>query len=89
MKRTTVRLDDELMRRAKASAAERGITLTELIEEALRERLARADVVVDDEEWELPAYGEPGEWVNPEVDLDSNASIQEFLDRDLPIEKLR
>jgi hypothetical protein len=40
--RTIIRLDDELHRRAKAYAARRGLTLTALIEEALRIRLQTA-----------------------------------------------
>lgn len=39
---TTLRLDDELYRRAKAAAAEQGMSLTHLVEEAIRERLNRA-----------------------------------------------
>ncbi len=39
---TTLRLNDELYRRAKAEAARRGITLTRLIEEGIRLRLARS-----------------------------------------------
>lgn len=39
--RTTIRLDDELLREAKRLAAETNQTLTAVIEEALRERLAR------------------------------------------------
>jgi len=38
---TTLRLDDDLYRRAKAQAAEQGISLTRLVEEAIRERLDR------------------------------------------------
>lgn len=38
---TTLRLDDELYRRAKAAAAEQGMSLTRLVEEAIRERLNR------------------------------------------------
>lgn len=38
---TTLRLDDELYRRAKVEAARQGITLTRLIEEGIRLRLAR------------------------------------------------
>lgn len=38
---TTLRLDDELYRRAKTAAAE-GLSLTKLVEEALREQLDRA-----------------------------------------------
>jgi hypothetical protein len=37
----TLRIDDELYRRAKAQAAEQGTSLTKLVEEALRERLDR------------------------------------------------
>lgn len=36
---TTLRLDDELHRRAKMEAARRGITLTQLVEEGLRMQL--------------------------------------------------
>jgi hypothetical protein len=38
--RTIISLDDELHRRAKSYAAEHGTTLTALVEEALRARLA-------------------------------------------------
>jgi hypothetical protein len=37
--KTTINLDDELLREAKKKAADEGITLTRLFEEALRERL--------------------------------------------------
>jgi hypothetical protein len=36
---TTLRFDETLMRRAKAEAARKGMSLTRYIEEALRERL--------------------------------------------------
>ena len=36
---TTLRLDDELYRQAKARAAEQGISLTRFLEDAIRERL--------------------------------------------------
>ncbi len=39
--RTTIRLDDHLLADAKRVAAETGRTLAEVIEEALREALAR------------------------------------------------
>lgn len=38
---TTLRLDDKLYRRAKATAAEQGVTLTRFIEEALQLRLEK------------------------------------------------
>lgn len=39
--RTTIRLDDALLLEVKREAAETGMTLTAVIEESLRERLAR------------------------------------------------
>lgn len=41
--RTTLDLDDALLRAVKARAAETGRTMTYLVEEALREHLARMD----------------------------------------------
>jgi hypothetical protein len=38
---TTLRLNDDLYRRAKAAAAEQGMSLTRLVEEAIRDRLDR------------------------------------------------
>ena len=40
--RTTVQLDDDVFRRAKAAAAAAGISLSRLIEDSLRENLRRA-----------------------------------------------
>ncbi len=40
--RTTVQLDDDIFRRAKAAAAAAGIPLSRLIEDSLRENLRRA-----------------------------------------------
>jgi hypothetical protein len=47
---TTLRIDDEIYRQAKAEAAREGITLTKFIEEALELRLRQA-----------PALATPGE----------------------------
>jgi predicted transcriptional regulator len=41
--RTTVRLDDALTKGVKKYAAERSLTLTAVIEEALKEKLARQE----------------------------------------------
>jgi hypothetical protein len=45
--RTTVRLDDGLLEDAKRLAAERGTTLGNVIEDALRERIVRARAQAD------------------------------------------
>jgi hypothetical protein len=42
--RTTIQLDDEVFRRAKAAAAAAGIPLSRLIEDSLRENLRRTNV---------------------------------------------
>lgn len=41
--RTTLRINDELLRRAKMHAAKRGTTLTALVEDSLRLALGRAE----------------------------------------------
>jgi predicted transcriptional regulator len=77
--RTTVRLDDDLLRQAKAVAARTGRTLTQVIEEALRESLARAGHAADlQERVELPTFA--GRGVQPGVDLDSSEALLELMD---------
>lgn len=39
--KTTLKLDEALMRNAKKAAAERGVTLTSVVEDALRAHLAK------------------------------------------------
>ena len=47
---TTLRIDDEIYRAAKAQAATQGETITRFIEQALRERIARSSgATVSDE----------------------------------------
>lgn len=75
--RTTVRLNDELLREAKRAAAESGRTLTALIEEALRERLARRARGPKREWIELPT--EPGGPL-PGVDIDNSAALLDLME---------
>jgi hypothetical protein len=74
--RTTVRLDDALFREAKKAAAEAGESLTRLIEDALREMLARRRSGGRRRRVRLPTYGRGG--LLPGVDLDNSAAL---LDR--------
>lgn len=75
--RTTIRLPDDLLREVKKRAAERGIPLTRLIEEALRESFARfREAEVEVARVSLTTVG--GSGVHPGVDLDDTASL---LDR--------
>jgi hypothetical protein len=76
--RTTVRLDDDLLRQAKALAARTGRTLTAVIEDGLREALARHR---RRQEWPpiaLPTF--KGKGLRPGVDLDGTADLLDVLD---------
>jgi ribbon-helix-helix CopG family protein len=67
--RTTPRLDDDLYRRAKAAAAEQGMSLTQLVEEAIRELLDRPVPSPLIERLRLPASNATGGLVAGLVDL--------------------
>lgn len=85
--RTTVRLDDDLLKEAKVRAAEQGITLTQLIDESLRERLAVRPRKRSVEPFQLTTYGKGG--TRPGVDLDDNRATRDLMDRDLPLSRER
>jgi hypothetical protein len=80
--RTTVRLDDDLLREAKVRAAEQGITLTQLIDESLRERLASRPQRMSVEPFRLPTYGEGG--TRPGVNLNDNRAVRDLMDEEMP-----
>jgi len=77
--RTTVRLDDDLLRQAKRYAAEHGTTLTAMLDQALREILSRSDQRTQSEAVILPSFSGGG--LQPGVDLDDMASLLELMDR--------
>jgi hypothetical protein len=82
--RTTIRLDDALLAEAKAAAAARGTTLTAVIEDALRESLARRHGTARKRQRvELPTSGE-GSKLMPGVDLDDSAALLDLMERDDP-----
>jgi hypothetical protein len=81
--RTTVRLDDNLLKEAKVRAAEQGITLTQLIDESLRERLAARPRRRSTERFRLTTYGKGG--TRPGVDLDDNRATRDLMDSDFPL----
>lgn len=76
--RTTVRLQDTLLREAKRRATETGRTLTALIEEGLRTVLARAPRGKGRPPLELPVSGRGG--LRPGVDLDDTAALYDLMD---------
>jgi hypothetical protein len=81
--RTTVRLDDDLIREAKMRAAEQGITLTQLIDESLRERLATRSKRMSVKPFQLPIYGEGG--IRPGLDLSDNRALRDLMDEETPL----
>ena len=78
--RTTVDLDDHVLREAKLVARENGVTLTSFIEDALRERLARRRSAQKGKPgWvSLPTNG--GEGLHPGVDLDDSRALLDIMD---------
>lgn len=75
-----MRLDDALLREAKVRAAEQGITFTQLIDEALRERLAVRPRSKKARPFRLRSYGEHG--TRPGVDLDDNRAVRDLMDEE-------
>ena len=78
--RTTIRLDDALLREAKAVAARTGRTLTQLIEDAVREALARR-TTAERTRVELPTFAGR---VRPGVNLDSMSDLLDIMEDDAP-----
>jgi hypothetical protein len=78
--RTTLRLDEHLMREIKASAVQSGRTLTDWIEDALREALLRRRQQAAAERFELPVFsmGPP----LPGVDLNNSAALLDLMEED-------
>ena len=78
--RTTVRLDESLLADAKALAARTGRTLTAVIEDALRESLARSRRSRRSRVVELPTFA--GSGLQPGVDLDDSAALLDLMESD-------
>ncbi|MET7574185.1 DUF2191 domain-containing protein [Streptomyces sp. NPDC005492] len=75
--RTTVDLPEDLIQQAKLRAARRRVTVSSVIEDALRASFAR-DVAAAQNVVNLPTYGAGG--VRPGVDLDNNAALLDLMD---------
>jgi hypothetical protein len=77
--RTTIRLDDQLLRDAKQLAARTGRTLTAVISDSLREALARDAAPEPRQRFQLPTFG--GDGLRPGVDLDDSAALLDLMER--------
>jgi predicted transcriptional regulator len=76
--RTTIRLDDHLLAEAKKLAAETGRTLTSVLEDALRDTLARRVARPKRSRLRLKTFR--GDGVRPGVDLDDSAGLLEAME---------
>jgi hypothetical protein len=79
--RTTVRLPDDLIRRAKRKAAAQGKSLTALIEEGLRRVLDERARAGKPKRVPLPVSTATG-GLKPGIDLNDSAALQEMDDLD-------
>ena len=76
--RTTIRLDDQLLKEAKQLAARTGKSLTSVIEDALQEVLARQHQPVERKPVHLTTFS--GNGPLPGIDLDDSASILDLME---------
>ena len=77
--RTTIRLNESLLAEAKKLALSTGRTLTAVIEDSLREALARNARPRRRRKLKLPVFG--GRGLQPGVDLDDSASLLDRMER--------
>ena len=77
--RTTVRLPEELIRRAKRKAAAEGRSLTSLIEEGLR-RVLEERTSIAKAKRVLPPVSTATGGLLPGIDLNNSAALQEMDD---------
>jgi hypothetical protein len=86
--RTTLNIDDDLLRDAKETAVRTDRTVTAVVEDALHASLARMCLSGIARPVELPTFrGEGG--LMPGLDLDDNAGLRALLDEGAPLEKRR
>jgi hypothetical protein len=84
--RTTVRLSDELVFAAKRRARERGQSLGEVIDAALRRELATPAAPA--ERPQVPVF-RGGTGARPGIDLTSNRALSEVLDESVDVQERR
>ena len=77
--RTTIRLDDQLLKSAKRFAHDTGKSLTAVIEDALRQVLSRKTIKPPRKPVKLTTASGLG--VRPGVDLDDSAALLAFMEQ--------
>ena len=77
--RTTINLDEALIERAKTIAAQTGKSFSDVIEDAVRESMARRDQARVGRPLPLPV-DRIGGGLMPGVDLDDNAGLLDLME---------
>ncbi len=80
MMRTTIRLDEQLLAETKKLAALSGRSMTAVIEDALREVLARQNQLAERSPVYLTTVS--GNGLQPGVDLDDSVALRDLMDAD-------
>jgi plasmid stability protein len=76
--RTTIRLDDDLLVSVKLAAARSGKSMTAVIEDALREMLARQQASAEHKPVRLTTVS--GHGPQPGIDLDDSAALLSLME---------
>jgi plasmid stability protein len=84
--RTTMNIDDDLYRRAKTLAADRGCSVTSVIEDALRTALIQHE---QPSEFQGLPIARQGGGLMPGIDLHDSRALQAVLDDGIPLDALR
>ena len=84
--RTTVSIADELLTAAKRRARERGTTLGEVINAALRRELCEPEAAAEPPE--VPVFRQ-GTGPRPGIDLTTNRGIYDALDEGVELDRRR
>jgi Ribbon-helix-helix protein, copG family len=84
--RTTISVNDHLLASAKRRARERGLSLGQVVEDALRRELA--DPKEPGGSLEVPVFRGGGGPL-PGIELTSNRALREALDRGVELDALR
>jgi hypothetical protein len=76
--RTTITIDEHLLRQAKTAAAKSGKSLSDIISDALQELLLQRKTIVQAPQRPLPVFDSGG--AMPGVDISNNAHLHEMMD---------
>ena len=76
--RTTIRLDDQLLAKAKKYALSRGTTFTAIVEDALREKLMERSPAKKQSAVKLKTVN--GKGTHAGIDLDDSSSLLDVMD---------